>query len=379
MKNSGMPGWSLDPTIDFLNHGSFGACPVDVLAQQDALRRRLEAEPVRFMMRELEPLLDDARARVAAFVGAAPADLVFVHNATSAVNGVLRSLRLAPGDEILTTDHAYNACKNALDWVAERAGARVVVAPVPFPLRDATEITAAITARASARTRLALVDHVTSQTGLIFPVAEIVRALAGIDVLVDGAHAPGMVPLELGALGAAYYTGNCHKWLCAPKGAAFLAVRADRQEHLVPAVISHGLNADATARGRSRYHLLFDWIGSDDPTAWLCVPAAIDWMAARLPGGWPAVRQRNHELAVAARRLLLDGRDLPCPDEMIGSIASIPIPDGDADALGRRLLDEHGIEVPVFPWPSPPRRLLRISAQLYNTMDQYERLLSVFG
>jgi isopenicillin-N epimerase len=377
--------WSLDPTIAFLNHGSFGACPQAVLLAQRQLRDRLEQQPVRFLARELEGLLDLAREELAAFLGARSEDLAFVGNATTGVNTVLRSYPFRPGDEILVTDHEYNACRNAADVIAALAGARVVVAAVPFPLQGEDEILEAVLARVGPRTRLALLDHVTSQTGLVFPVARLVGALAerGIDTLVDGAHAPGMVPLRLDDLGAAFYTGNCHKWLCAPKGAAFLHVRRDRQTLIHPLVVSHGANSPRT--DRSRFRLEFDWIGTCDPTAYLCVPEAIRFLGALLPGGWPALLARNHELAVRARRILCDtlGVSAPCPEEMLGSLAALPLPDGSGEAprsplytdpLQDALCDRHGIEVPVIPWPAPPKRLLRISAQIYNTEGHYLRL-----
>ncbi len=375
---SGAPSpWLLDPAIAFLNHGSFGACPRPVLDEQARLRERMEREPVRFLARDLEPLLDEARATLAGFVGAQPDDLAFVANATTGVNAVLRSLRFSAGDELLTTDHAYNACKNALEFVAGRAGARVVVAKVPFPIASPDEAVDAVLAAATERTRLALIDHVTSPTALVLPIARIVAALQGrgIDVLVDGAHGPGMVALALDALGAAYYTGNCHKWVCAPKGAAFLHVRRDRQAAIRPTVISHGMNSPR--RDRSRFRLEFDGMGTQDPTPALCVPAALRFVAGLADGGWPAVMADNRALALAARRVLCDALAVapPCPDEMIGSFASVPLPDGESEPLQDALLERRSIEVPIVPWPAPPRRLVRVSAQRYNTIDQYRALV----
>lgn len=380
------PLWSLDPEIAFLNHGSFGACPRPVLEAQARQREQMEREPVRFFLRELEAQLDQARAALADFVGADADDLAFVPNATAGVNTVLRSLALEPGDELLTTDHEYNACRNALEATAARAGARVVVATVPFPLESPDQVVEALLAAAGPRTRLLLVDHVTSQTGLVLPIARIVAALEerGIDTLVDGAHAPGMVPLDLRALGAAYYTGNCHKWICAPKGAALLHVRRDRQQRVRPLSISHGANA--TREDRSRFRLEFDWTGTFDPTPFLCVPEALRLLGGLLPGGWPALQEHNRRTALAARALLCEalGCAAPSPDEMIGSLASVPLPPGDGaplrsalslDPLQDALLERHRVEVPVIPWPAPPRRLLRISAQIYNERTEYERLI----
>jgi isopenicillin-N epimerase len=375
--------WPLDRDVVFLNHGSFGACPAEVLQYQAALRAEMEAEPVRFLSRELDDRLDVARAALARFVGADPDDLAFVTNATSGVNAVLRSRVFAAGDELLITDHAYNACRNTLNFVAERSGARVVVATIPFPVASPDAVVDVVLAKVTPRTRLLLLDHVTSPTGVILPVERLSAALRGrgVDVLIDGAHAPGMLPLNLTALGATYYSGNCHKWLCAPKGSAFLWTRRDRQLDVRPLTISHGANA--VRPGRSRFRLEFDWTGTSDPTAWLTVPKAIEYLGGLLPGGWPALMTRNRALALEARRLLCEatGAPVPAPDEMIGSLASIRVPDGPTevgwrrvDPLQRRLFDDWSIEVPVMTWPAAPRRLLRISAQLYNRREHYERL-----
>jgi isopenicillin-N epimerase len=380
--------WPLDRDVVFVNHGSFGACPTAVLQHQAALRAEMEAEPVRFLSRDLDDRLDVARAALARFVGADPDDLAFVTNATSGVNAVLRSRVFAAGDELLITDHAYNACRNTLNFVAERSGARVVVATIPFPVASPDTVVDAVLARVTPRTRLLLLDHVTSPTGVILPVERLSAALRGrgVDVLIDGAHAPGMLPLNLTALGATYYSGNCHKWLCAPKGSAFLWTRRDRQLDVRPLTISHGANA--VRPGRSRFRLEFDWTGTSDPTAWLTVPKAIEYIGGLLPGGWAALMARNRALALEARRLLCDVLEapLPAPDEMIGSLASIRVPDGPTevgwrrvDPLQRRLFDAWSIEVPVMTWPAAPRRLLRISAQLYNRREHYERLAQALG
>jgi isopenicillin-N epimerase len=248
---------------------------------------------------------------------------------------------------------------------------------------DTDRIVAAVLHRVTPRTRLALLDHVTSPTALVLPIQELVRALAerGVDTLVDGAHAPGMLSLSVRDVGAAYYTGNCHKWVCAPKGAGFLHVRRDKQAEVRPIAISHGANARRT--DRSRFLMEFDWTGTHDPSPYLCIPAALRFMAALLPGGWPALRQRNHDVTVAARRRICTALGIapPCPDTMLGSMATIPISDGATeppgsalavDPLQDLLLRRYRIEVPVFPWPAPPHRCTRFSVQAYNTPEQFE-------
>ncbi len=377
--------WSLDPAITFLNHGSFGACPTPVLEYQANLRARMERQPVQFFVRDLEGMLDDARAGLGRFIGTPAQDLAWVPNATTAVNSVLRSLPLRRGDELLTTDHEYNACRNVLEFVAGQSSASVVVAKLPFPLAHPQEVVDAVMSRVTDRTRIALLDHVTSQTGLVLPIEALVAALRerGVETLVDGAHAPGMLPIDVAAIGAGWYTGNCHKWICAPKGAGFLYTRPDLQSQTRPAIISHGANSPRT--DRSRYLIEFDWTGTDDPTPMLCVPEAIRFMGGLMAGGWEAIRSNNHQLALRGRDVLCRALDLepPCPDEMIGSLASLPLPDGGgevsnsplyADPLQDELLDQFDIEVPVIPWPASPRRLIRISGQVYNRDGDYEKL-----
>lgn len=383
--------WPLDPKVDFLNHGSFGAAPTPVLQAQMAIRQRMEAEPVAFFAHDLEGLLDDARVYLGAFVGADPDDLAFVDNATTGVNAVLRWLPLAAGDELLTTDHEYNAVRNGMDAVAAPAGAKVVAVPLPFPALGPEDVANRILGAVTPRTRLAVLDHVTSATALVLPIEELVAELAarGVDTLVDGAHAPGMLDVNLDRLGAAYYAGNLHKWVCAPKGAAFVHVRRDRQDGFHPLLVSHGANSDRT--DRSRFRLESDWTGTRDPSAWLAVPAALDCIGGLLPGGWSAVRLRNRDLARRARDLLCAALAIPfpVPDAMLGSMASVPLAEESAagrvqgvDLYGDPVHDAllaRGLQVMVTPWPQRPdggpwRRLIRVSAALHNDLGQYVRL-----
>lgn len=378
--------WTLDPGVHYLNHGSFGACPRPVLEFQAELRARLEREPMDFMNRELEGRLAEVREALGAFVAAEPDGLVFVPNATYAVNAALRSWDLKPGDEVLTTDHTYGACRKALEFVAARRGARVVTVSVPFPLPGADEIVRAVLGAVTPRTRLALLDHVTSPTALVLPLAKIVEPLRGrgVECIVDGAHALGMIPLDLDRLGAACYTANAHKWLCAPKGAAFLHVRRDLRNRIRPLVISHGYETGSTS---VRFREEWDWTGTDDPTPYLSIPECLRVLGGLLPGGMAALMERNHALALRGREIVLEalGVASPCPADLIGSIASVPLPaaapgspvvrlDQDALATWTR---ERGIESWFFRWPCPGGKLVRLSAQIYNHEEQYRALAAL--
>jgi isopenicillin-N epimerase len=382
--------WLLEPGISFLNHGSFGACPAPVLEAQRAWRERMEAEPVRFLDRELEGHLDEVRRELATFLNADPDGIAFVPNATTAVSTVLSSLRFQPGDELIAGSHEYNATLNALRAAAARDGARVVIARIPFPIHDPAEVIDAYVDAVTPRTRLALVSHVTSTTALVLPVESLVRELdrRGVETLVDGAHAPGMIAVDLGRLGAAYWTGNGYKWLCGPKGAAILHVRADVRSRIHPLVISHAANT--TRRDRSSYRLEFDWTGTYDPSAVLALPAAIRYVGGLDQDGWSGFMAANASLARGARDTLCDALDIPppAPDALLGSMVSIPLPrlaptQAAAERLQTALFAEDRIEVPILPFPvaaaleggaAPESVVVRVSAQRYNQPAEYARL-----
>lgn len=376
----------LDPDVAFLNHGSFGATPRAVLAAQARLRDRLEREPVDFFERFLPGALMAAREAVADWVHGDPEGLVFVANASAGVATVLANQRFSPGDELLVTDHAYPACRNAFAFHAERAGATLVTARVPFPGTTADAIVDAVLEAVTPRTRLALIDHVTSPTGLVFPLERLLPALAarGVEVLVDGAHAPGMLDLDvdhLATLGVTYYTANGHKWPCAPKGTALLWVHADRRAGFHPLVISHGLLAPL-ADDQSRFFAEHDWTGTDDPTAHLAWPIAIAHLADLMPGGWDAIRRRNRLMTLEARDRLCDffGVPQPAEDALVGCLAAIPIPadyrpDLSGPALHQRLFADHRVEVPIFPFPDSGRRVIRVAMHLHTDMEDVEHLV----
>lgn len=385
--------WLLEPGTSFLNHGSFGACPAPVLEAQRAWRERMEAEPVRFLDRELEGHLDDVRRELARFLNADPDGIAFVPNATTGVSTVLKSLRFQPGDELLASNHEYNATLNALRVTAARDGARVVIARIPFPIHDPAEAIDAYLDAVTPRTRLALVSQVTSPTALVLPVETLVRELdrRGVPTLVDGAHAPGMVEVDLGRIGAAYWTGNGHKWLCGPKGAAILHVRADVRSGIHPLVTSHAANT--TRRDRPIYRLEFDWTGTFDPSAILALPAAIRYVGGLDENGWPSLMAANASLARGARDTLCDALGIPppAPDAMLGAMAAIPLPGlaptpATAERLQTALFAEDRIEVPILPFPvaaaleretDTESVLVRVSAQRYNQPEEYAHLADV--
>jgi len=382
--------WDLDPGVVYLNHGSFGACPRPVLEAQDRYRARMERELVRFFIRELEGLLDETRAALAPLIGCQTRDLVMVPNATVGVATVLGNLDLRPGDEVVMTSHEYPACRHNLERVAERTGATIVRAPLPFPTSSADTLAEAVLAALSPRTRLLLISHTTSPTATTLPVERIVAACneRGIETLVDGAHGIGYADVNLSAINPTYYTSNCHKWLCSPKASAFLYVRTDRHPSIRPLVLSN--HAHTGRRDRSRFHIEFDYIGTRDPSAWLAVPDAIDFLAGLVEGGWPAIMRRNRELARDARELVCErlATEPPVPDELCGAMGLVQLsphdpglearlqarPSTHHDALQDALMERHRIEIPVWRDEASGLRFVRLSAQLYNSMEQYDYL-----
>ncbi|MBK9031824.1 MAG: aminotransferase class V-fold PLP-dependent enzyme [Myxococcales bacterium] len=377
-----LAAFGLDPEVLHWNHGSWGACPRAALAAQDAVRARIEAATMRFFVVELAPALAAARAAVAAFVGADADGLAFVPNATTAIATALADLELAPGDELVTTSHAYRACKNQLDRLAAQTGARVVVAAVPLPLVDDAAPEAAIRACVGPRTRAVLCDHIASPTAVVFDVAALAATLPPtVALIVDGAHAPGQLPLALATAGATYYAGNLHKWTCAPKGAAFLWVAPARRAHVRPLVISHG--ASMPTDGTTRFRLEHDWTGSHDPSPYLVAPTAIATVA-ELGGGWDAVRARGHALALAAAAEVaaaLDADPIVAPGlaaRRHGAMAALAIalPAGATPLAVERALLARGVEVPIVDHPASPGPLLRLSAHLYSCLADVAPLVA---
>jgi isopenicillin-N epimerase len=359
----------LDPEVAFLNHGSFGACPRPVFERYQAWQRELEREPVDFLDRRLPALLDDARKALADYVGCSADDLAFVQNATTGVNLAARSLPLGSDDEVLATDLEYGACDLAWDWVCRRAGVRYVRAPIPLPLREPSEVVDALFAHAGERTRAVYVSHVTSTTGLVLPLEEIVARARALDLItiVDGAHAPAQVAVDLAALGADYYAGNAHKWLSAPKGAGFLHVRPEHQERVDAAIVGWGYREGNTFSQRIEEQ------GTRDPAAWLTVPDAIHFQAER---DWDDVRKRSRRLARDARRELCEllGTEPLAPDSMIAQMAAVRLP-SPTPGLSQRLFNQHRVEIPL----DRGQTLLRLSVAGYTNRDDIDRLLAALA
>lgn len=377
--------WGLEEDRIFLNHGSFGATPTAVREEQRTWQDVMENEPVRFFEDLMPSILEQTRVALAKQLSCQADDLALVENATSGVNTVMRSLEFSEGDEILVPDHAYQACRNTIDFVAQRWGAKVVTVPLPFPIDGPHVVMEAMLGAVSERTVLAMIDTVTSPTGLRMPFEDLTAELEGrgVSVLLDAAHGIGMVPLNLDELGASYTTSNCHKWLCAPKGSAFLHVRKDKQADIHPLTISHGMTFPLGDTTRFRHE--FDWTGTRDMSAHCALPFAIDHLATEIEGGWPAIMQHNHDLAIRGRNILCEALDItpPCPDEMVTSIATLILPEQvegggiplhEPDPLHVVLSEKYGIQVPVWSWPSPRGRYIRISAQLYNSEAEYRYL-----
>lgn len=364
------PLFLLDPSVVFLNHGSFGATPKPVFEVYQNWQLELERQPVEFLGRRVDALLTEAMLPLAEYVNADADDMVFVQNATSGVNVVARSLPLQEGDEILTSNHEYGACINAWQYMCLQNGARVVVREMPLPFTTQEAFVEHFWAGVTPKTKVIYLSHITSPTALIFPIEEIIRRAreAGILTVIDGAHAPGQIPLDIKALGADFYTGNCHKWLCAPKGAGFLYARREHQHLLMPLTISWGYGL--------AFKMLHQMQGTRDPGAYLTVPAAIAFLKEH---DWDSVRARCHAMVVQTAGELgkLTGLEPIADESWFGQMMTIPLPACDTAALKERLYEQYRIEVPFVNWGD--RQFVRISFQGYNTPDDAEHLLSALA
>jgi len=366
--------FQIRPDITFLNHGSFGACPRPVFATYQEWQRLLETDPIEFLGRRLDSMLSEAREHLAAYVGTQADHVVFVNNATFGVNIIARSLQLAPGDEVLATDHEYGAADRAWRFICRQRDVQYINQPIPLPIESAESMLEHLWQGVTPRTKVIFISHITSPTALIFPIEKLCQRAqaAGIINVIDGAHAPGHIPLNLDTLGADFYVGNCHKWLCAPKGAAFLYARPERQELLQPLIVSWGWESQTP--GVSTFQDFFGWVGTDDPASYLSVPAAITFQREH---DWDAVRVACHELASFARQQItaLVGTEPISPDSSHwwAQMCTIQLPDGDASALQKHLREQWNIEIPIISWNN--HRYIRLSIQGYNSPADVERLL----
>lgn len=364
--------FQLDPTIHFLNHGSFGACPKPVFAVYQEWQRELERQPVEFLGRRINGLMEAARAGLAEFVGADADEVVYFPNPTTAINMVARNIRLEAGDEILTSNHEYGAMDRTWRYVCAKSGARYVHQEIPLPVSSAAEFVERIWEGVTERTKVIFLSHITSPTALILPVEGVIQRAkeAGILTIVDGAHAPGQIDLDLHKLGADLYTGACHKWLCAPKGAAFLYACHDIQGFLDPLVVSWGYESEQPSPSQFvDYH---EWQGTRDMAAFLSVPAAIRFQREH---NWDVMRKACHQLAVWTRVDLneMTGMDAICPDDWFVQMFAARLPDAtDLVRLKRRLYDEYQIEVPLVEWNG--QKFVRVSVQVYNTAEDLDTL-----
>ncbi|MEZ6233848.1 MAG: aminotransferase class V-fold PLP-dependent enzyme [Phycisphaerales bacterium] len=379
-----IPFWPVEPGLTMLNHGSYGVTPRPVIEAQWAMRRRMESDPARFFIVELERLMDVTRRRLGEFMGVDPDWLAPAGNASIALATAIRNAGIRPGDDVLVTSHEYASGLNELKRMSGSEGFNVVKADIPFPIRTAQQAVDAVLGAVTPRTRVAIVSHITSATALVLPIERIARELRarGVEVIADGAHTPGQIPLNLRDIPFSFYTASLHKWLGTPKGTGLMVVPPDRQGTYRPLWLSS--RAENGRTDRRRFFCDFDYQGTGDFTGLLSVPAAIDAIGATRPGGWPEVMQANHDLVVRARRLVCEvlGLEPPAPDEMAGSMASIILPEPKRpqpkrlyeDALQDNLRDYHNIQVPVWRWGPRNLRVLRISAAPYNTMDDYRKL-----
>jgi len=364
----------LDPDIAYLNHGSFGATPEPVFREYQRWQRELELQPTEFLGRRHNGLMKAARAALGDFLGVRAQDVVFTQNVTVAINVVARSLELGPGDEVLASDHEYGACDRTWRFLSRKRGFAYVIWPVRVPLTSAEDLVDEFMRGVTPRTRVIFVSHITSPTGIVFPVSEICRRarLAGILTIVDGAHAPGQIPVDLPSVASDFYGGNLHKWLCAPKGAGFLYARPEVQHLLEPLVVSWGYEAE-TSSG-STFIDQQEWCGTRDVAAFLAVPAAIDYQTQH---DWDAVRAECHMMLKEGLARVTEITGLPTiypNDSWYAQMAAVPLPPAvDVGTLQARLYDEQRVEVPVRAWND--RKLMRISVQAYNDRQDIERLL----
>ncbi len=364
----------LDPDVTFLNHGSFGACPKPVFETYQRWQRELERQPVDFLGRRYNALIDEVRNEIGIYMNTDAEDIILVPNATTGVNLVAQSLNLEPGDEILATNHEYGAIDYTWQYVCQKTGAQYINHPIDVPIRARHDVTDLIWQGVTPRTKVISISHISSPTALIFPIQDICRRARkeGIITVIDGAHAPGQIPINMELFGADFYTGNFHKWLCAPKGAAFLYARKDYHDLLDPMVISWGWRP-TTSDEATTFASRNQWQGTRDIASFLSIPAAIEFQQQY---NWDIERERCHLLAMQTRNRIneMTGQFAFAPDAAFAQMFTVRLPDCDVMALTSKLYADHKIEVPAIVWQGKPH--LRISVQGYNTQADVDSLVT---
>jgi len=363
----------LDPDVTFLNHGSFGACAKPVYENLLKWQKKMEQEPVKFFEEILFDALKTSREALGDYINCSADDLVYFPNPTTAVNAVARSLKLGRGDEVLSTGHIYGALDRSWKYICNEKKAQFVKVNIPFPIHSKDEFLDCFLNSISNNTKVIFLSHITSMTAMKFPVEEVIKFAKEKNILtiIDGAHVPGHISLDIAKLDADIYTGACHKWMCTPKGISFLYVRKELQENIHPLIVSWGWESESPRS--SRFLDWHEWQGTRDMSAFLTIPAAVKFLEEH---NWSELAKQCREQVVHTRNQFLDFLDItpPCPDSWLGQMASIPLPIDDADTFKKKLLKTYQIQVPVFNWEGSA--YLRYSIQAYNTESDLDKLLS---
>ena len=363
----------LDPDITFLNHGSFGACAKPVYEDLLNWQLQMEREPVKFFEDTIFDALKKSRQVLGNYINCPADDLVYFPNPTTAINAAARSLKLEPGDEVLSTNHIYGALDRTWKYICNKNEAEFVKADIPFPIQSKDEFLNSFFAAVTSKTRVIFLSHITSMTAMIFPVEEVVEFARENNILsiIDGAHVPGHIPLNINTLNPDIYTGACHKWMCSPKGTSFLYVKKELQENIHPLVVSWGWESENPSD--SQFLDWHEWQGTRDMSAFLTIPEAVKFMD---DNDWPNVSRKCRKMVIQTRNQLLNYLNIspPCPDDWLGQMASIPMPFNDAFEIKNALLNKYHIQVPIFTWEG--KVYLRYSIQAYNSESDLEKLLS---
>jgi isopenicillin-N epimerase len=366
-----------------LNHGSFGSCPKAIMEHQFSLQRNMETLSTYFINRELKPLYKESLSGLANFLNINPQDIAFIRNATFAVNSVVSTFPFQKGDEIVTTNLIYEAYRPLFGQIVKNKGVNLKIAQLPFPIESNEQVISKILEQVTTQTKFAFLDHITSETATIFPIENLISEFRkrNIPLLVDGAHAPGMVPLDIKKLNPDYYTGNCHKWLCSPKGAAFIYIRPELQSQTKPAIVSNYFEKGDTIS--EQFFNSYYWSGTADYTAYCCVKPVIEYLSEVFTGGWPAIMEHNRRLVLKGRDIILNSLQLKdyTPEEMTGSMATFKLNSKTEldsktglDTLAIKLFDKYKIEAVIPRLHQTDERILRISAHIYNSEEDYHIL-----